>query len=312
VSAIGVDVGGTKLLAVRIAEDGSIVDERRVATPDDGRRMVTEIAATVEMLTAGEEVGACGVGIAGLVDHDTGVFVWGPHVPGVDVAVRDELQSQLGIPVEVDNDANTTALAEHRLGSGRGSEAMLLLTLGTGIGGAMMLGGSIYRGRAFAGEFGHSRLVAGTSECDCGRRGCWETEAAGPALERIARDSITSDPDGSLARSLGDQAVTGPAVTAAARAGDPQAIALVERVGNAFGRGLGSLLSILDPDRVVIGGGLGSIGEILLGPIRAGASRDRYAADHTELPPIVAAQLGARAGAVGAGLLALDAVGEHE
>lgn len=310
--SIGVDVGGTKLLAVRIEDDGSVVDERRTATLDDGRLMVAGIAATVRELTAGEAVPACGVGIAGLVDHEAGTFVWGPHVAGVNVPVREQLQSELGIAVAVDNDANTTALAEHRLGAGRGSEAMLLLTLGTGIGGAMVFGGSVYRGRAFAGEFGHTPLVDGVNECACGRRGCWETEAAGPALERMAQDSIASDPAGSLAHSIGDQAVTGPAITAAALAGEPQAIALINQVGRAFGRGLSSLISIFDPDRVVIGGGLGSIGEILLDPIRQSANETRYAANHNELPPIVPAELGGRAGAIGAGLLAIDAVTEHE
>ncbi len=309
-SAIGVDVGGTKILVVRIEEDGSLVDERRIPTPNDGR-MVTAVAEAVQELTSGITVDACGVGIAGLVDHDAGTFVWGPHVAGVDIPVREQLESELGMAVVVDNDANATALAEHRLGSGRGSEALLLLTLGTGIGGAMLFGGSIYRGRGFAGEFGHTRLVDGSARCSCGRCGCWETEAAGPALERLAQDAIACDPDGSLANSLENQAVSGPAITAAARAGDAQAIGLVARIGLAFGRGLGSLLSILDPDRVVIGGGLGSVGEILLDPIREGAGRDRYAADHTELPPIVAAELGERAGAVGAGLMALGQAGDR-
>jgi glucokinase len=311
VSAIGVDVGGTKLLAVRIEDDGSVVDERRVPTPDDGRQMLTDIAGAVQELTSDTAVAACGVGIAGLVDHETGTFVWGPHVAGVDIGVREHLEAALGMAVSVDNDANSAALAEHRLGSGRGSEALLLLTLGTGIGGAMVFGGSIYRGRRFAGEFGHTQLGDGTAPCSCGRFGCWETEAAGPALERMAQHSMAADPDGSLANSLGKGPVTGPAITAAAEAGDPQAIRLVERIGHAFGRGLRSLISVLDPDRVVIGGGLGSAGEILLGPIREGAGRDRYAARHTELPPIVAAELGERAGAVGAGLMALENAGDQ-
>lgn len=311
-SAIGVDVGGTKLLAVRIEDDGSVADERRVTTPDEGRLMVTEIVGAVRELAAGSDVVACGVGIAGLVDHDTGTFVWGPHVAGIEIPVRRRLQAEVGMPVAIDNDANTTALAEHRLGAGRGSRAMLMLTLGTGIGGAMVFDGSVFRGRAFAGEFGHARLVDGLNECDCGRRGCWETEAAGPALERTARELIASDPAGSLANALEGQSVSGPAITAAAMSGEPQAIALINRVGRAFGRGLASLISIFDPDRVVIGGGLGSIGEILLDPVRKSADEARYAAEHNELAPIVVAELGERAGAVGAGLLALDAAGDHE
>jgi glucokinase len=312
VSVIGVDVGGSKLLAVRIEKDGSVADERRTVTPDGGQLMVAGIIAAVQELAAGEEVAACGVGIAGLVEHNTGTFVWGPHVAGIKIPVREQLQAELGIVVAIDNDANTTAVAEHRLGAGRSSQAMLMLTLGTGIGGAMVFGGSVFRGRAFAGEFGHTRLVDGMNECDCGRRGCWETEAAGPALERMARELIASDPAGSLANSLAKQPVSGPAITAAALSGEPQAIALINRAGRAFGQGLSSLISIFDPDRVVVGGGLGSIGEILLDPIRKSANETRYAAKHNELPPIVAAELGERAGAIGAGLLAFDAVGDHE
>lgn len=183
---------------------------------------------------------------------------------------------------------------------------MLMLTLGTGIGGAMVFGGSIYRGRGFAGEFGHARFAKGDHVCDCGQRGCWETEAAGPALERLARELMAHNPHGSLATVLDDQAPSGPAISAAAAAGDPQAITLITQVGRNFGQGLASVISIFDPDRVVIGGGLGSIGEILLDPIRASANEARYAADHKELPEIVGAELGEQAGAVGAALLALE------
>lgn len=305
-SSVGVDVGGTKLLAARIKDDGSIVEEHRQDTPGGGGRMVAEIAAAVHALIGPEEIVACGVGVAGLVDHDRGTFVWGPHVAGSNIAVRDELQALLGVPVMVDNDANTSAYAEHRIGAGRGSDAMLLVTLGTGIGGAMVINGALYRGRGFAGELGHARFGDGWHPCDCGQRGCWETEAAGPALLRLASELIESDPAGSLATALGGDEVSGPAISTAAIAGDPQAIALITRVGWAFGRGLSSLIAILDPDRVVVGGGLGSVGKMLLDAIRDGANEDRYAASHHELPKIVAAELGEKAGAVGAGLLALE------
>ncbi len=304
-SAIGVDIGGTKLLAVRL-EDGNLADEFKTSKPDDGAVMIEGIVAAFNKLAQGHEIAAIGVGVAGLVDFETGTFAWGPHVDGVNIRVRDELSTELGLPVAVDNDANTTAFAEYRLGAGQGSEAMVMLTLGTGIGGAMVFGGSLYRGRGFAGEFGHARFARGEHVCDCGQRGCWETEAAGPALERLARQLISDDPRGSLATVVDDVAPSGPAISAAASAGDPQAIALISQVGRNFGQGLASVISIFDPDRVVIGGGLGSIGEILLDPIRASANEARYAAEHKELPDIVGAQLGEQAGAVGAALLALE------
>ncbi len=316
-AAIGVDIGGTKLLAIRY-EDGVAVDEYRTVKPDDGDLMVAGVLEAVAKLARNQELTACGVGVAGLVDFAAGTFVWGPHVDGIGIELRDELAEELDVPVVVDNDANTTAFAEHRVGAGRGSNAMLMLTLGTGIGGAMVIDGEVYRGRRFAGEFGHARLARSDQLCDCGHRGCWETEAAGPALERMARDLIESDPHGSLARALAGgeaeeaaAAVSGPRVTAAAAAGDPQAIALITQIGRAFGQGLAAVISMVDPDRIVIGGGLGSIGEVLLDPIRKSASEARYAAAHWELPPILPAELGEQAGAVGAALLALHEAGDE-
>lgn len=304
-AAIGIDIGGTKLLAVRL-EDGEIADEYRTNKPDVGGVMVEAVITAFDKLAQGQDVAACGIGVAGLVDFASGTFVWGPHVDGIGIAIRDEVAEALGIPVIVDNDANTAAFAEHRQGAGRSSDAMLMLTLGTGIGGAMVFGGAVYRGRGFAGEFGHARFARGEHQCDCGQRGCWETGAAGPALERMARELIESDPGGSLATVLKHDSPSGRAVSGAAAAGDPQAIALITQIGRAFGQGLASVISIFDPDRVVIGGGLGSVGEILLDPIRKSANEARYAATHKELPPIVGAELGEAAGAVGAALLALE------
>jgi len=310
VSSVGVDIGGTKLLAVRLADDATVVDEYRTDTPNVGTTMVDSIVTAVDNLAGDDDLTGCGVGIAGLVDHEQGMFVWGPHVDGINVDIKGELSARLGMHVAVDNDANMGAVAEHRLGAGRGSEAMLMLNLGTGIGGAIVLGGALYRGRGFAGEFGHTLLAQGGHSCSCGRRGCWETEAAGPALERLAAELIESDPDGSLVTALEGRVASGPAISEAAAAGDPQATALITQIGRAFGRGLASVVSIFDPDCVVIGGGLGSIGETLLDPIRKSTAEARYAAPYVAPPKIVGAEFGERAGAVGAALLALDEVGQ--
>jgi len=303
--AIGLDIGGTKLLAVRL-DDDAVVDEYRTAKPDSGGIIVEEIVSAYRALADGEPIECLGVGIAGLVDHTTGTFVWGPHVDGIGIPVMEELEAALGLRAVVDNDANLAAFAEYRRGAGRGSTAMLMLTLGTGIGGAMVFDGRIYRGRGFAGEFGHARLAHGGFLCVCGQRGCWETEAAGPALERLAAEVVSADPGGSLARILGDGAPDGPAISRAASGGNPQALALVGAIGRAFGDGLAGVISMLDPDRVVIGGGLGSIGEILLDPIRTSAAAARYASAHKPLPDIVAAELGERAGGIGAALMAIE------
>ena len=314
-AAVGVDIGGTKLLSVLVI-DGVVAAATKTSKPEPGQSVVDAIAAETGRLAAdaAQPIDACGVGIAGLVDHASGRFIWGPHLHGVEIDLRSGLEQRLGVPVAVDNDANTTAYAEYRLGAGAGSRAMLMLTLGTGIGAALVLDGRLYRGRGFAGEFGHARFGSGHELCECGLRGCWETEAAGPALERIARQLIASDPAGSLARALAGAEPTGPeptgpAVSSAAAAGDPQAIALLTRIGRAFGEGLASVITMLDPDRIVVGGGLGSVGEILLGPARVAAAEARYAAAHSQTPPIVAAALGEAAGAIGAALMATDELG---
>ncbi|MCB1246844.1 MAG: ROK family protein, partial [Acidimicrobiia bacterium] len=251
-------------------------------------------------------VEAIGVGVAGLVRRNDGVFVWGPHVSGTNVPVRRELQTRYDVPVVVDNDANTAAIAEFRMGAGGGYQNGLLVTLGTGIGGAIVVGGDVFRGGGFAGEWGHVRVVDGGVLCDCGKRGCWETRASGPALTRLAREVVAANPDGSLARALGDTSVSGESVIALADAGEETARALVTEVGRAFGQGIADLIAVFDPEVVVVGGGLGSVGESIVGPARRVVADSIHGGSLRVPPTIQVAALGEEAGAVGAALLARD------
>jgi glucokinase len=253
-----------------------------------------------------DDVAAVGVGVAGMVAWPSGVFVWGPHVAGSNVPLRTDLEAALGLPVVVDNDANAAAWAELKLGSGRGYSDVLLVTLGTGIGGALIVDGRIHRGTSFAGEIGHMTYEPGGMQCDCGKRGCWETVASGPALVRLARNSISQNRDGGLAHRFTLDSVRGEDITGAADAGDETARSLVAQVGADLGRGLCNLIAILDPEVVIVGGGLGSIGESLLGPARRVAADALHGGSHRMLPPILVAGLGPAAGAVGAALLADD------
>ncbi len=251
-------------------------------------------------------VTAVGVGVAGLVRWPEGVFVWGPHVAGTSVPLRRALEEQFGIPALVDNDANAAAWAEHRAGAGRGYGDMLLVTLGTGIGGAIIIDGALHRGKSYAGEWGHTMFERNGHRCACGKRGCWETVASGPALIRLAREFVFQNPDGTLAHRLGDRPFSGEDVTRAADEGDETARGLVAQVGADLGRGLCNLIAILDPDIVVVGGGLGSVGEALLGPARRIAADALHGRTHRRLPPIVVAELGPAAGAAGAAMMAAD------
>lgn len=303
-TTIGIDLGGSKILAVRVT-DGEIVARELFASPSDD--LVESATAVIGELWT-DVVDGIGIGIAGLVGYPEGIFVWGPHVAGANIAVRAEIEEGFGVPAIVDNDANTAALAELRLGAARGRSDFLLVTLGTGIGGAVVIGGAIFRGTSFAGEWGHMQYQENGLQCDCGKRGCWETVASGPALARLGREFVNLNPDGQLARVLAAGPITGEAITRAADSGDEAARGLVSQVGAALGRGLCNLVAGLDPEMIVVGGGLGSVGESLLGPARRVAADALHGGSHRPFPPIVVAEQGPEAGAVGAALLASDRV----
>ena len=303
-ATIGIDLGGTKLLAVRV-EDGEVVARELFATP--GEDFISSALAAIRELWS-DDVVAVGAGIAGLVRYPDGVFVWGPHVPGTNIPVRSILEQEFGVPAAVDNDANTAALAELHSGAAVGRSHVLLVTLGTGIGGAVIADGEVYRGSSFAGEWGHMLYQANGLQCDCGKRGCWETVASGPALARLGREFHALNPGGQLAKVLQKGGFSAETLTSAADAGDETARGLVSQVGAALGQGLCSLIAVFDPELIVVGGGLGSVGESLLGPARRVAADALHGGSHRPVPPIVVAELGPEANAIGAALLAAQSV----
>jgi glucokinase len=300
-STIGIDLGGSKVYAVRLV-DGDVATSARTVV---GRSVSTvdAIVSAIEEIAQGDETGI-GVGVAGLVRRNDGILVWGPHLSRTHVDIRSQVTERLGLPVVVDNDANAALTAEMRFGVAVGYRNVLLVTLGTGIGGAIGIDGEIYRGGGFAGEFGHVRIEEGGLLCDCGRRGCWETRASGPALARLGREVVDANPDSSLARALEGIALTGEAVVGAADDGDETAGALVTEVGRALGQGLANLAAIFDPDLIVVGGGLGSIGESIVGPARRVLADSLHGGNLRVPPTVQVAMLGQAAGAVGAALMA--------
>lgn len=307
-NVIGVDIGGSKALAVRM-DAGVVCTTERFAL-DRSVSTIESLTRAVENVVDGP-LDAIGIGVAGLVRPSEGVLVWGPHTQGTNLPIRKELEDRFNVPVSVDNDANTAALAEFATGAGAGYRNGLLVTLGTGIGGAIFVDGEVFRGESFAGEWGHVRVTDGGMLCDCGRRGCWETLASGPALVRFAREVVQANPGGSLARSLEDMEISGEAIVAAADAGDETARALVTDVGLAFGHGLADLIAIFDPEVVIIGGGLGSVGESIVGPARR-VVVDSLHGGRLRVPPAIhVAALGPSAGAIGAALLASGAHDAH-
>jgi glucokinase len=318
--ALGIDIGGTKVAGGVVAPDGTILDTARRATP--GRSVsATEdaIADVVDELAArhdGPLVGV-GVGAAGWFDRTGDTVLFSPHLAWRNQALRKELGGRLERPLWVGNDADAAAWAEYRYGAARGSDLALVITLGTGIGGGIVLDGRLQRGaHGVAGEWGHMRVVPDGRLCACGNRGCWEQYASGNALGHTAREVAQNSPAAAadlLDRVGGDvDRLTGEVVATAARAGDPLANELLCEVGAWLGQGIADLSAVLDPEVVVIGGGVSVLGEMVLTPARERLERALPGRGFRPGPRVVAAQLGAQAGLVGAADLVRRAVCEGE
>ena len=308
---IGVDVGGTKVLGGVVDESGTVVKTARRDTPREGGSALTQaIADVAKELMAEFTIDSVGVSVAGFVSSDRKTMLATPNIAGWNGVDLDyQLTSLIGLPVVIENDANAAAWGEARFGAGRGRRHMLMLTVGTGIGGGIVVNGELYRG-AFgtAAEIGHIRVVPEGHLCGCGARGCFEQYGSGNALMRHAREAIAASPD--IARNLlsrGDgtlEGLTGKAITDAARDGDAVALAAFNTTAQWLGAGIASLAVVLDPECVVIGGGVIDAGEILLKPTREALERSMPFAGKHPYPEIIGAQLGNEAGLVGVADLA--------
>jgi glucokinase len=309
--AIGLDIGGTKVAGAVVAEDGTIVDELTEPTPatSDATTMSRLLLGMVETLRSrNPDVLAVGVGAAGTVAWPSGRILWAPNNAYRDWAVRAEIEEATGLPAVVDNDANVAGLAEARLGDVLYQE-MVLVTVGTGVGSGIVLGGRIYRGpRGLGAELGHIIVDPNGPLCGCGNRGCLESLASGTALTRTGREAAAAEPDGLIARLARDKnvEVTGQTVTEAALQGDPTARRLFQTLARWLGIGIASVTTIFELDAVVIGGGVVDTGELLLAPAREAAAEFAYAKDVRPLVPVLPSTFGSAAGKIGAALLALD------
>jgi glucokinase len=308
---IGVDVGGTKVLGGVVDENGAVLKTARRDTPREGGSALTSTIAEVALeLSAEFDVTGVGLSAAGFVSSDRKTMLATPNIAGWNgVQLEAELRALINLPIVLENDANAAAWGEARFGAGRGRENMLMVTVGTGIGGGIIVNGQLLRGAfGIAAEIGHLRVFPEGHLCGCGARGCFEQYASGNALLRHAREAIAASPD--LARNLlsrGDgtlEGLTGRAITDAARDGDQVALAAFNTTAQWLGAGIASLSVILDPECVVIGGGVVDAGEILLGPTRVALERYMPFAGKHPSPRIIAATLGNEAGLVGAADLA--------
>jgi len=313
--AIGIDIGGTKVAGGVVDSNGTITHRTRRDTPhrstspsvveDTIVESVQELLSKVDP----DEVEAVGIGAAGFVAEDRATVVFAPHLSWRSEPLRDALAQRIDLPITVDNDANAAAWAEATFGAARGESHVVVITLGTGIGGALIIDGAVQRGRhGIAGEFGHMQVMPRGALCECGNRGCWEQYASGNALVREARAMIEA---GSpvvadlLARLGGDKAaLTGPFITEAAREGDLTARELIADIGEWLGIGLANLAAAFDPGLFVIGGGVSAADEMLIAPAREAFRRQLPGRGYRPEARIVRAVLGSDAGLIGAAELA--------
>lgn len=303
---VGIDLGGTKIAGIRMDEGGEILARDETSTPKEAEEILEELLRLVGALKD-EATVAVGIGAAGMVDFEAGAVRFSPNLPLRDVPIRDMVQERSGLPCVVDNDANAAGWGEYRFGAARGNDHVLLVTVGTGIGGALVIGGRLERGaHGFAAEIGHFIVEPNGPECGCGNRGCWEQVASGKALDRLARQEAERDPSGAIARAAGEGAAEGRHASQAAGDGDAAARGIFDEVGRRLGEGIAGLVNVLDPEIVVVGGGVAEEGELLLAPARRAFRETVEAPDRRPDVPIVVAALGKEAGAIGAAALALD------
>lgn len=310
---VGVDIGGTKISGSAVSAAGAVLHQARRDTPaqepDEIVHAVADLVAELQRDLEGGRVEAVGVACAGFIDRRGENVLFAPNLAWRDEPLKARLEEVAGLPVVLENDANAAAWGEFRFGVARAVDDMTMVTLGTGVGGGIVVAGELLRGAGgMAAEVGHLRVVPDGHRCGCGNRGCWEVYASGSALVREARELVAggSPHAGALADACqGDPArLDGATVTDVARAGDPAAIELLEDVGRWTGEGLASLAAVLDPALLVIGGGVSAAGDLVLEPARAAFGRNLTGRGYRTAPELVAAALGNDAGMIGAADLA--------
>ena len=308
-TVIAGDFGGTNLRAALVDDAGEVLVRHEVAsTPDaspaDVLERIGKLLAAVREATA-TPPDAASLAVAGLIDAEGGRVMVSPNIPAFrNLALTEPLSERLGIPVSIENDASAAALGEHRFGAGRGTRHLLHATLGTGIGGGLVVDGRLYRGaQGLAGEIGHIVLDPAGPPCGCGARGCLEAIAGGVAFGRRAQRLVESGSAPVLAEIAGSRPATAGDLAEAARRGEAAAIAEIRNGGHTIGIGLGSIVNVLNPDAVTLSGGLLGMGDLLLDPLRAAMASLAYGpASGT---PVRTSTLGEDAGLLGAAAVAL-------
>jgi len=306
---VGIDVGGTKIAGGVVGESGEIIASLKVPTPATNTdALIDAIVSMVEELRTDREIGAVGVAIAGFIDAHQSEVIYSPNLSLRIEPLKAKLQGRLGVEVVVENDANAAGWAEYRFGAGQGSKHMMMITIGTGVGGAIVANGDLFRGGFGIGaELGHTNFIQDGKLCGCGQLGCLEKYASGSALLEAAKQLASSGTaEGARLSELeaGVGELTGAEVYRAIEESDPGAMRLLNDLGNNIGRAVASFAAILDPQILVIGGGLSVAGELLVRPVREAYLQHLPARGFRPEMTIVTASLINDAGVVGVADLA--------
>ncbi len=309
--SIGVDIGGTKILGGVVDTDGNILTTHREDTPKSGGAELTSaIVGVIQELLVQFPSQSVGLSAAGFVSADRATMLATPNIADWNhINLKKVIHGSIGLPVVVENDANAAAWAEAKFGAGRGEEDVMMVTVGTGIGGGLVTAGKLFRGSSgVAAEFGHMRVVPNGIACGCGVNGCFERYASGTALVEYVKSQIESGTDtGEIILSLGDgnpEGIKGNHITQAAHEGDSLAISAFGYISEWLGAGLASLCVVLDPGCVIIGGGVVEAGDLLMGPLKESFTQHMPFVNDHPMPKFYLAQLGNDAGLVGAADLA--------
>ncbi|WP_314172711.1 ROK family glucokinase [Streptomyces winkii] len=306
---IGVDIGGTKIAAGVVDEHGDILETSTVPTPPTADGVIDAIADAVRDASREHEVDAVGIGAPGYVDDKRATVLFTPNLTWRHEALKDKVEQRIDLPVVIENDANAAAWGEYKFGVGTGHEDVVCITIGTGLGGGVIIGGRLHRGRfGVAAEFGHIRMVPDGLLCGCGNQGCWEQYASGSALVRYAQQRATATPENAtILLGLGDgtpEGVEGKHISEAARRGCPVAVDSFRELARWAGAGLADLASLFDPGAFIVGGGVSDEGDLVLDPIRKSYRRWLVGSRWRPHAEVLAAQLGGKAGMVGVADLA--------
>ncbi|MDR6198699.1 glucokinase [Microbacterium sp. SORGH_AS428] len=306
--AVGIDIGGTKIAGGVVDERGVIVRRARVATPTDVTGIEVAVSQMITELSAGEQIVA-GVAAAGFIDRERSTVYFAPNIAWRDEPLRERIEQRTGARVHIENDANAAGWAEYRFGAGEDLRDVVMLTLGTGVGGAVVVDGNLLSGgHGVAAELGHMRLVPEGRTCGCGQRGCLEVYGSGRALQLEAREIAVDAEFGIGARlaaaSREEGGLTGSAISRLVQQGDPGALEALRRIAVAVGTACGGLAAILDPERFVIGGGVSQLGDVLLEPMREAFAAAMPAYGYRPVADFQVARLTNDAGVIGVADLA--------